>query len=340
MQRDEVINHIRNDPNNPISSKKVLETLLIKKETNWNEFLQRVNLFGLDINSLIIGLKAKEREMKLEGNHIDYTKWNNLQRDEANHPVFQVMDRFLGYEALISRTHEFFQKSLIYYNNRPDLMSVENGGVLNKEDNVVCWEGQQGGLEGLRQKGWSVVNLLVIRRESMNRNTKVSLLHQGDNQVICAKFKLQKSRTDEERREAIAGIVKENKNIMDAVERGTTKLRLIINKDETLQSADYLVYGKVPIFRGSIRSLEAKRWSSVTNDQLPTLANTMSSISSYALTVSHFSTSPLNSIVHYNYLGNLARNLLEIHNPAVKAQISTKIQHSEWLKSPEYKALV
>ncbi|CAH4035260.1 unnamed protein product [Pieris brassicae] len=248
MQKREVINHIRNDPNNPIPSKKVQETLLKKKETNWNEFLQQIDQFGLQEDSLAIGLKAKEREMKPDGrffslmtwelreyfvvtkylikthfvplfkglsmaddlnavikklmdnssgqrnddyetiyiaNHIGYTKWNNHQRDEANNPVFKVTDKFLVIESLISRTHEFFQKSLVYYNNRPDLMRVVNGKVQNKGDQTVCWEGQQGGLEGLRHKGWSVVNLLVIRRESMNRNTKVSLLAQGDNQVIC-----------------------------------------------------------------------------------------------------------------------------------------------------------
>lgn len=96
------------------------------------------------------------------------------------------------------------------------------------------------------------------------------------------------------------------------------KLGLIINKDETLQSADFLIYGKVPIFRGNIKGIESKRWARVTcvaNDQMPTLANTLSTINSNALTVAHFSTSFLNAIIHYNFLGNFARNLLELHNP-------------------------
>lgn len=41
-------------------------------------------------------------------NHIDYTKWKNHQRGESNHPVFNVMDRFLGITCLNSRTHELF----------------------------------------------------------------------------------------------------------------------------------------------------------------------------------------------------------------------------------------
>nr|CAD7464284.1 unnamed protein product [Timema tahoe] len=181
------------------------------------------------------------------------------------------------------------------------------------------------------------------RKESMNRNTKTTILAQGDNQVICGKYKVQKTLNEVELTTAINGIIRENRNIMQAIETGTQRLGLIINRDETLQSADFLVYGKVPIYRGSIRGLETKRWSRVTcvtNDQLPTLANTMSSISSNALTVAHFSNSPLNCMIHYNFLGNLGRIILEIHNPAIKSQIKYKVKNPERLLLREYKALV
>lgn len=177
----------------------------------------------------------------------------------------------------------------------------------------------------------------------MNRNTKVNVLAQGDNQVICTQFKVQKSRTDEELTNSINSIIKENKRIMDAIERGTKKLGPIINKDETLQSADLLIYGKVPIFRGNLKGLETKRWSRVTcvtNDQLPTLSNTLSKINSNALTVAHFSDSPLNAMLHYNFIGNFGRRVLEIHNPALKAQTKTKVKNPQLLNSKEYKASV
>lgn len=64
-----------------------------------------------------------------------------------------------------------------------------------------------------------------------------------------------------------------------------------LNK-ETLQSADYLVYGKIPVFRGQICGLEPKRWArvnTVSNDLLPTLGNLLGSASSNALTVCHLS---------------------------------------------------
>lgn len=177
ITRREIIRHLETNPNKPIPSKKVLETFIKTPATDWKEFLQRVNDDGLDIDSLVIGLRGKEREIKRIGrffalmswelrdyfviteyliklhfvplfsgltmaddlntvikkmldtsngqglstydyitlaNHIDYEKWNNHQRGDANNPVFYVMGKFLGYPNLIARTHEFFQKSLIY----------------------------------------------------------------------------------------------------------------------------------------------------------------------------------------------------------------------------------
>lgn len=405
MNKSEILNHIRSHPNVPIPSRKVLQTFISTPATNWKDFLTEVNDYGLSSEDLVIGLKAKERELKIKGrffslmswrlreyfvvteylikthfvplfkgltmaddlntvvkklmdnsngqgldtydniciaNHIDYEKWNNHQRHEANGPVFKVMGQFLGYPNLIYRTHEFFQKSFVYYNRRPDLMSVHGTVIENKPSELVCWNGQAGGLEGLRQKGWSVTNLLVIRREAKLHNTKVKSLAQGDNQVVCTQYRVQPYRTEDKLRVSLNRIMENNQKIMNAIEGGTKKLGLIINKDETIQSADFF-YGKVPIFRGNIMGIESKRWARVTcvtNDQLPTLANTLSTINSNALTVAHFSTSPLNAIVHYNFLGNFARNLLELHNPAIRDAPHRVLKNPDIIKTREFKAAV
>nr|QNS83620.1 RNA-dependent RNA polymerase [Chandipura virus] len=388
MNRSEVLNHVRTKPHAPIPSKKVLESMIDKPATNWLEFLDEIDKNGLSDEDLVIGLKGKERELKIAGrffslmswklreyfvvteylikthfvplfhgltmaddmtavikkmlesssgqgltnyesvciaNHIDYEKWNNHQRKLSNGPVFRVMGQFLGYPNLIYRTHEFFEKSLIYYNERPDLMKVKNGVLENSTPQRVCWNGQAGGLEGLRQKGWSILNLLVIQREAKIRNTAVKVLAQGDNQVICTQYKTKQFRNDTELRQALKQMAANNDVIMKAIESGTNKLGLLINQDETMQSADYLNYGKVPIFRGVIRGLETKRWSRVTcvtNDQLPTCANLMSSVSTNALTVAHFDVHPLNAMIQFNFFGNFARLLLVMHDPAIRRSLT------------------
>lgn len=259
--------------------------------------------------------------------HIDYEKWNNHQRPEGNNPVFRVMGQFLGYPNLIERTHEIFQKSLIYYVGRSDLMEIgERGKIVNVPNAKVCWDGQDGGLEGLRQKGWSICNLLVLQRESNSVNTLIKTLAQGDNQVICSSYKLRPYRTERQLKDNIADICRNNKKLMERVSIGTSKLGLIINQDETMKSTEFLNYSKYCIIRGNLRNLETKRWSRVTcvtNDQLPTMANILSTTSSNALTVSHFSDSPINTMYHYNFIAHFVRKVCETHNPAIRGPVKS-----------------
>nr|UQS95365.1 MAG: RNA-dependent RNA polymerase [Lantra virus] len=273
-------------------------------------------------------------------NHIDYEKWNNHQRGEATTPVFTVMGQFFGYPKLFARTHEFFEKSFIYYKDRPDLMKVVDGRIVNATDKRVCWQGQAGGLEGLRQKGWSVVNLLVLERESRIRTTAIKILAQGDNQVICTQYTLDDHTSEATIIDGITKLIKNNEAIMRAIQVGTSKLGLMINNDETLQSADLVIYGKTIIYRGNIRCLEEKRFSRITcttNDQLPGMANTLSTVSTNCLTVAHFSKSPVNSIMHYNWLGNFVRLVIQKHNPALRNTMWNALKDPKMLDTFEYK---
>nr|APG78763.1 RNA-dependent RNA polymerase [Hubei dimarhabdovirus virus 4] len=257
-------------------------------------------------------------------NHLDYEKWNNHQRHAATFPVFHVMDKFLGFQRLISRTHEFFEGSLVYYKERPDLMAVSGTNLINKTGRRVTWTGQAGGFEGLRQKGWSILNLLVIRRESNRKNVKVQILAQGDNQVISSQFKIQAYRTEEELDENLEGIKYVNQQVMDGINAGTASLGLTINRSETMQSADYMCYGKVPVFRGVVYPLVTKRWARVTcvnNDQLPSLGSVGATATTNALMVSHFSTSPLESIRMFHWVCSFIRIVLFRHNPALRGPI-------------------
>ncbi|QEA08648.1 polymerase [Puchong virus] len=394
LDRSEVIKIVREGKHKRIPTKRVLQTLLERRATNWPEFLKAVNDYGLDWEKLVIGLKAKERELKEEGrffsmmsfelrdyfvsteylikkyyvplfegltmaddlntvikkmldvssgqgsrdyqfitiaNNIDYEKWNNYQRLESNGPVFRVMGQFLGLPNLFVRTHEFFQKSLIYYNHRADLMLAQGNRLVNKTGVTVCWEGQLGGLEGLRQKGWSILNYLMIERESRIRNTRVKILAQGDNQTISMHYKTESWHSEEELKANINRMVENNNQIMSAIIEGTKRLGLKINHDETMTSPDYINYGKVPIIEGTIRGLPTKRWSRVnftSNDQLPSTSTVLNSSSTNALTVCHFSERPIDAINGHLVLGSLGLLLLDYHNPALRGSPSKYVKEA------------
>jgi mRNA capping enzyme len=403
---DEFIQHMKNAPNNPIPTRKVLHTLLKMPATDWPKFLKRIDEEGLDKNVLIIGLKAKEREIKLKGrffalmswelreyfvfteylikknvlplfkgltmaddqntlvqkmmkrtagqsdrfyneltiaNHIDYEKWNNFQRYASTAPVFTVIGKFHGYPNLFTRTHEFFEKSLIYYRDRPDLMTLNGNVVINKKDDErVCWNGQLGGLEGLRQKGWSVLNLLVIEKESHIRNTRVEVLAQGDNQVICTNYEINPSDTELDLEQNLKDAVANNAIIIERIRSSTAKIGLTINEDETLQSAGLLIYGKVVIVKGNIHVLTEKRFSRITcttNDQLPSMANIMSTVSTNCLTVAHYSKTPVTSMINMNWLGNFVLELLLMHNPALRAAPKYLVKDPKQLDNKYFRIL-
>ena len=181
-------------------------------------------------------------------NHADYEKWNNDQRHDATYPVFRVMDQFLGFNNLISRTHKIFESCLIYYGKRPDLMRASGNSLENTSETRVCWEGQAGGLEGLRQGGWTMIGYLTIDRASRIRNTQIKVLAQGDNQVICTFYKKKKTRNEVELKEELHNMFHNNKAIMEKIETKSKSLGLKIKPEETMVSADLIIYGKIPIF--------------------------------------------------------------------------------------------
>ncbi|AJR28363.1 polymerase [Curionopolis virus] len=382
--REEVLDFLANNRRGPVKTKKVLQTMLETPERDWRAFFTSIDENGFEPNSLIIGLKGKERELKIIGryfallswdlrdyfvateylikkyivpyfggltmaddllgvikkmlsnaqgqgrddyemitiaDHIDYEKWNNHQREESNRSIFQVMDKFLGYNNLISRTHQVFQQSWIYYAGRSDMLESRGKRIVDiSKEGCYFWNGQDGGLEGLRQKGWTVVSFLVVERESRKRNTLVKVLAQGDNQIVTTHYKTRKTRTEGELLESLMEIRRNNDILMRSIIEGTNKLGLIINDDETVKSTDFLIYGKVPIIRSQMKGLPIKRWSRVncvTNDQLPSMGSVLSSSTTNALTTCHFSSSPIESVKNHLFFCNIGIELIRRFNPAL-----------------------
>nr|QIN55309.1 RNA polymerase [Lyssavirus australis] len=359
LTRTKLASWLAENRGGPVPSEKVIITALSKPPVNPREFLKSIDLGGLPDDDLIIGLKPKERELKIEGRffalmswnlrlyfvitekllanyilplfdaltmtdnlnkvfkklidrvtgqglqdysrvtyafHLDYEKWNNHQRLESTKDVFSVLDQVFGLKKVFSRTHEFFQKSWVYYSDRSDLIGLWEDQIycLDMSDGPTCWNGQDGGLEGLRQKGWSLVSLLMIDRESQTRNTRTKILAQGDNQVLCPTYMLSSGLSQEGLLYELESISRNALSIYRAIEDGASKLGLIIKKEETMCSYDFLIYGKTPLFRGNILVPESKRWARVSctsNDQIVNLANIMSTVSTNALTVAQHSQS-------------------------------------------------
>lgn len=154
-------------------------------------------------------------------------------------------------------------------------------------------------------------------KRGKTRNTVVCTLAQGDNQVVCNSYKIPEYTSQEELQQKIGEVMTNNTILMDAVSKGTQKLGLIINQDETMMSLDFLSYGKFSVYRGNILPLEAKRWSRVTcvtNDQVPSLVIIISTIATNGITVSQHCPSILDPTLGYVFFGLMAINIKEYHD--------------------------
>ena len=92
----------------------------------------------------------------------------------------------------------------------------------------------------------------MIEREASYSNTKVSVLAQGDNQFVTTSYRLEKFQPEEALEKRIEEVVAHNSRILSGIRQGASSLGLLINEDEIIQSADLLVYGKNPIYRGNL----------------------------------------------------------------------------------------
>lgn len=114
--------------------------------------------------------------------NIDFEKWNLNMREEFTDGLFDQMDKMFGFRNLVSRTHEIFKKSLIYSSSGKYLPICTTDGFIT--DPPMLYMNHQGGFEGLRQKGWTVATVCLLAYTASQQKLNVSLLGQGDNQVV------------------------------------------------------------------------------------------------------------------------------------------------------------
>lgn len=213
--------------------------------------------------------------------HLDYTKWNNHQRYLSTAPVFKIIDRALGFKNLITRTHEFFENSLVYYGD--DIMAT----CVN-DFKMYQWSGHCGGFEGLRQKGWSVIGALILRNVGERCNQKFSLLIQGDNQVVTLQFDQEQPPGTPESEKEMKEMSKQAERVLSEITAISSEVGLITKPEETWISSGIMLYGKYPIINGQTMPSWAKKISRMydtANDVVPTLHSALSSNVTACLTL-------------------------------------------------------
>ena len=130
--------------------------------------------------------------------------------------------------------------------------------------------GSEAWMDGLRQKGWTLVTILIILSETYKMDTVASLLGQGDNQVICLRIPPPKGL--QARGQTWKQYIKQ---FLDELETATNRSGIPIRKNESWFATDLFEYSRSYHYKGAQASNALKRTSRVAseaNKTVPTLA--------------------------------------------------------------------
>nr|DAZ90400.1 TPA_asm: RNA-dependent RNA polymerase [Chalcocoris rutilans mononega-like virus 1] len=278
--------------------------------------------------------------------NIDFMKWNSFMRKEETFRIFKFLDGLFGLDiggGVISRTHEMFSESVLYLSDGSFIPPVSDTDILDSE---ISWRGHLGGIEGQRQKGWTIFTMALIHTAVSPHGVDFKLLGQGDNQVLILNF-------DTKKYPEPSMIKEKHKQILESLDNLLKKIGPPLKSEETWSSSNYFIYGKYPIWKGVPLSLSMKkicRLYDISNEGIPTLetslsslaANTAASINSdvypwsqlyiYLLTLResievYLKNSPLNQKSIFDTLGTIIGNKSVVDFVVPENQKSTKKQY-------------
>nr|AYP67531.1 RNA-dependent RNA polymerase [Fairlight virus] len=217
---------------------------------------------------------------------LDFEKWNSHMRKEETLDIFQMFDDLYGLTDVFTRSHEMFDSAQLYLADSSYLPSVDRKNNRLMEDEG-CWSGHLGGIEGLRQKGWTIVTNAMLRLIADDMNMNISIMGQGDNQVM--KCIHPKDLTDQE-------VMSRHKEFMTRLFDMTSQYGPPLKPSETWCSSNFFIYGKYPVLKGVPLSLSLKRLVRIfptSNDGFPSFDVACSSIFANASAATQHEVSPL-----------------------------------------------
>lgn len=118
---------------------------------------------------------------------VDFSSWCTNHCHELCAPIFQTFDRLFGLQGVYEFTHLFPMRSILVFQDRfcPPEQDPKTG---DPREGARCYHGAEGWQEGLRQKGWTIITIMLINLVAERCNTSATLIGQGDNQVILIRI--------------------------------------------------------------------------------------------------------------------------------------------------------
>ncbi|AVM86063.1 L protein [Chimay rhabdovirus] len=201
---------------------------------------------------------------------LDFEKWNSNMRKEETEELFTMFDQLFGLENVFTRSHEMFETSYLYLADGSYLPHFYTSTELRED--ASCWTEHYGGIEGLRQKGWTIFTVALIRLIADQHDIEISLMGQGDNQVLKCSFPA--SMTNQE-------IKERHQKFLDHLFSEFGLVGPPLKRSETWTTSNLFIYGKFPVLQGVPLPMSLKRvcrMFRLSNEGFPTLESSLASI--------------------------------------------------------------
>jgi len=218
-------------------------------------------------------------------NSLDFEKWNNQFREMTTRALFAMFDELHGFRQVFGQTHQIWSNCVVYSTHQSSLPTAQEfialcEGRITINERETAWTGHLGGFDGLRQKSWTVWNVIIESVLLRMHGLKGKILGQGDNQIVNVSVLIpQRVQTDAEKK------LFANEQIHAFLRSLRAKFRSYnqeLKLAETWSSSQLVIYGKQMINRGCFLPMTLKRGSRMAdteNELYPTFEKAAATIS-------------------------------------------------------------
>jgi hypothetical protein len=230
--------------------------------------------------------------------NLDLKKWNLRFRHSLIYLFGRTLDELFGTPGLYENNHIWFLRSHIFTNSRLHPPDYDRNG--DPIEGPYYYNNHLGGMEGMRQKFWTLITIVLIKLAAEEIGITISIMGQGDNQVIIIRYTKDQLFNKTELRLAFM------RKLASTFESVNLKLKL----QETWASRFVHEYGKVRYYKGIPMSQGTKicsRFVPDANESYPTYMSPISTINTLTESIARkdYSEIPsflINQMMILNYL--------------------------------------
>ncbi|CAG9822160.1 unnamed protein product [Phaedon cochleariae] len=212
------------------------------------------------------------------------------QRPESVNSIARDIDNLFGFDWVYQDSHIWMQRCFVLNNSRVNPPKMAQSGLPTP--GFCCHVNQKGGFEGMRQKLWTIGTFCTILTVAYELGIRVSVLGQGDNQVIVTSY------TEAQREQKL----RMRAQFLHRLEQAFGEQGLILKLSETWISTRLLEYGKKRWFLGAPVPSGTKRATRIISEEgdgVPTFEVALGMLATSTENISASDTSPDAAFILY-----------------------------------------